>query len=363
MTSSPAHLLLGTRKGLIVLERKRRKWKTKRVAHAGLPIPYAFHDERTKTLWASLDHGHWGQKLSRSGDFGKKWEAVEPPKYPENAAVKPGKPATLRYIWCIAPGGEDEPEKLYLGTEPGGLFESRDEGRTFALVDALWAHPSRPEHWFGGGRDNPAIHSVLVDPRDVKRVLVGISCAGVFETKDGGKSWKPRNTGLKARYLPNPDVEVGHDPHLLAWCAANPDALWQQNHCGIFKSVDGATTWSEVTQKKGPARFGFPIAVDAHDPKRAWVVPGVSDERRMAVDGALCVSRTENGGRSWEELRDGLPQEDCFDVVYRHAFDLSGSTLALGSTTGNVYWSDDRGESWREIGHNFPPVYSVRFVA
>jgi len=224
-------------------------------------------------------------------------------------------------------------------------------------VKGLWNHPSRPEHWFGGGRDEPGIHSILVDPRDEKRILVGISCAGVFETKDGGRTWAPRNAGLKARYLPNPDVEVGHDPHLVAWCASDPDALWQQNHCGIFKS-----TWVEVTQRKGPARFGFPIAVDAGDPKTAWVIPAVSDECRTAVGGALCVARTENGGKKWEMLRDGLPQEDCYDIVFRHALDLSGDTLAFGSTTGNAYWSDDRGESWREIGHNFPPIYSVRFA-
>ena len=363
MCLPPRHLGLGTRMGVIVLERKRKLWKSKRVGHAGIPSPYAFVDPRTGMLWASLDHGHWGQKLSRSRNQGKKWEAVDAPKYPENAEVKPGKPATLRYIWCLAPGADVDPERFYLGTQPGGLFESRNGGSTFELVTGLWNHPSRTDHWFGGGRDEPGIHSILVDPRDAQRVLVGISCAGVFETKDGGKTWAPRNAGLKARYLPNPDVEVGHDPHLLAWCAAEPDSLWQQNHCGIFKSTDGAATWTEVTQRRGPARFGFPVAVDAQDPKTAWVIPAVSDECRTAVGGALCVARTENGGKRWEMLRRGLPQKDCYDIVFRHALDLSGDTLAFGSTTGNAYWSDDRGESWREIGHNFPPIYSVRFAS
>lgn len=361
MATKAKHLILGTRKGVIVLERKPAGWKSVRTGHAGIPSPYAFVDARTNTLWASLDHGHWGQKLSRSKDLGRTWEEVPAPKYPKGAEVKAGTPATLAYIWTIAPGHADDPERIYLGTQPGGLFESADGGKSFRLVAGLWNHPSRQDKWFGGGRDTPGIHSVLVDPRDRRRVLVGISVAGVFETRDGGKSWAPRNKGLKAKYLPDPEPEVGHDPHLLAWSEKDPDAIWQQNHCGIFRSDDGAATWTEVSQAKGPANFGFPVAVDARDPRTAWVVPEVSDEKRMAVDGALCVCRTEDGGKTWTALRKGLPQRDAWDVVYRHALDLAGNALALGSTTGNVYVSEDRGESWRAIGNHFPPVYSVRF--
>jgi photosystem II stability/assembly factor-like uncharacterized protein len=363
VTRGAKTLILGTRKGLIVLERHGKGWRTLRHAHAGIPVPYAFVDARTRTLWASLDHGHWGQKLSRSKDLGRTWEEIAPPKYPKGAEVKKGKPATLKYIWVIAPGGADEKNRLYLGTQPGGLFASDDGGKGFELVRGLWNHPSRPEHWFGGGRDEPAIHSVLVDPRDSERVLVGISCAGVFETTDGGRRWQPRNRGLRADFLPDPAAEVGQDPHLLAWCAREPDALWQQNHCGIFKSRDGAASWTAVSAKgRGVAHFGFPIAVDERDAETAWVVPGISDERRMAVGGALCVARTENGGKTWKALRTGLPQRDAHDVVYRHALDLAQDALAFGSTTGNVYASSDRGDSWTVVGTNFPPVYSVRFA-
>jgi photosystem II stability/assembly factor-like uncharacterized protein len=340
----------------------------------GIPVPYAMLDPRTRILWASLDHGHWGQKLARSKNLGRTWEEVSAPTYPAKALVKPeqpgkrgqpakpGKPATLKYIWTIAPGGEDEKKRLYLGTQPGGLFASDDGGKSFELVKGLWNHPSRLEQWFGGGRDEPAIHSVLVDPRASDRVLVGISCAGVFETQNGGRSWEPRNRGLRADFLPDPGAEVGQDPHLLAWCASAPDALWQQNHCGIFRSTDGARSWTQVSNKKGPAHFGFPVSVDADDPATAWVVPGQADDRRMAFGAALCVCRTEDGGRTWKALRRGLPQEDCYDVVYRHALDLSRNALAMGSTTGNVFFSPDRGDSWQSLGHHFPPVYSVRFA-
>jgi hypothetical protein len=355
-------LLLGTRKGLFVFERKKKHWKLVRHEHQGHPVAYAMRDARTGSMWASLDHGHWGQKLSRSRDDGATWESVQPPVYPDKEETKPGKAAVLRYIWTIQPGGADEPAKLYLGTEPGGLFVTRDDGATFELVRGLWDHPTRKGHWFGGGRDDAGIHSVLVDPRDSKRILCAISCAGVFETTDGGATWEPRNAGLSADFLPDPKVPVGHDPHLVSWCASDPDVVWQQNHCGIFVSQDGARTWKAVHETKGPAKFGFPVAVDANDPERAWIVPLDSDQRRTTIGDAMLVMRTEDGGKSWKELRKGLPQKQCYDVVYRHALDLVDDTLCMGSTTGNVYWSDNGGDKWDVLGQNLPPVYSVRFA-
>jgi photosystem II stability/assembly factor-like uncharacterized protein len=359
--ANPDRIVLGTRKGLLLLERGGGGWRIVREAHAGIPVPYAAFDPRTGTLWASLDHGHWGQKLQRSTDGGETWEELEAPAYPEGDRIKEGVPAVLRYLWVLAPGGDDEPDRLYAGTEPGGLFRSDDGGRSFSLVRSLWDHPSRSTSWFGGGRDHAGIHSVWVDPRDSRRVLVGVSVAGVFESTDGGETWEPRNRGLVADFLPDPRAEVGHDPHLLVACRANPDVLWQQNHCGIFRSEDGTATWTDVSEKEGPARFGFAIAADPERPGTAWVVPAVADEMRVAVDRALCVCRTEDGGASWTAFRDGLPQEGCYDIVYRHALDLAGDRLAFGSTTGNVWISDDRGESWSAVTNHLPLVYSVRF--
>ncbi len=359
---SKDHMVLGTRKGIIVAERKGSDWRITYDALPGIPVPFATLDPRTGTLWATLDHGHWGQKLSRSEDMGRTWNEVTAPKYPEDALVKPDVPATCRYLWVFQPGAADQDGRLYIGTEPGGLFISDDDGASWNLNEPLWNVPERMEGWFGGGRDFAGIHSILIDPRDSQRILIGISCAGVYETTDGGSSWALRNKGMRADFLPDPNAEVGQDPHIVVMCDGQPDALWQQNHCGIFRSTDGAQNWTDVTQKDGLANFGFAAAVDARDPDTAWVVPAISDEVRMACDGALCVCRTQDGGASWEALREGLPQEHAYDIVFRHALDLDGDRLAFGSTTGNVYTSDDRGDSWRPLGRNLPPVYSVRFV-
>lgn len=354
-------VLLGTRKGLFTLKVGSQGWEIAQQKFAGQPVAYATGDPRNGTLWACLDHGHWGQKLHRSTDGGESWTEVEAPKYPEGSEIREGVPATVRYLWYVAPGGSDQPNRIYVGTEPGGLFKSDDGGDSFTLVDSLWNHPSRPARWFGGGRDEAGIHSIFVDPRDSNRVLIGVSCAGVFETTDDGTNWTPRNRGLSATFLPDPNTDVGHDPHYVAFCPTNPDVMWQQNHCGIFRSTDGGGNWEDISEKEGPANFGFAIA--AHDdPETAWVVPADSDERRIAVNGGVMVCRTENGGKSWKSLTNGLPQHNSYDITFRHALDNNGDRLIFGTTTGNVYASEDGGDQWYCVGNNFPPVYSARFA-
>jgi photosystem II stability/assembly factor-like uncharacterized protein len=193
-------------------------------------------------------------------------------------------------------------------------------------------------------------------------VLVGVSTAGVLESQDGGKSWRGRNKGLLNDYLPNAEAEWGHDAHATELCKAQPDHVWQQNHCGVFHSTDGASTWKKVSQPEKGVHFGFPIAVDERDGNTAWVVPGKSDQQRMAIEGGLFVGRTQDGGQTWEQLRAGLPQQNAYDVVLRHSLGISGNRLAFGSTTGNLYVSEDRGESWSTVANNLPPIYSVRFA-
>jgi len=214
----------------------------------------------------------------------------------------------------------------------------------------------------GGGRDQPGIHSIVIDPRDEDHIHIAISCAGVFETIDAGGSWEVRNSGLRADFLPDPTSNIGHDPHILVAAPTNPDVLWQQNHCGIFRSTDAAKSWQDVSQAQGPARFGFAIAVADDNPDQAWVAPANSDVTRTAIHGSLCICRTDDGGKTWKELRKGLPQQHCFDIVYRHALACSGNTVAFGSTTGNLFFSPDRGESWQVINNYLPMIYSVQFA-
>lgn len=384
-----ARILVGTRKGTFIIDKVRGRWTPSLVGHAGAGSNFVARDPHTGTLWALLGHGHWGAKLSRSRDEGKTWEDAPQIKYPEGARyIAPAMPdesgnssgstikeATLLKLWYMAFGQKG---RLYVGTIPGGLFVSDDGGESFELNRPLWNHESRggdlfsgegtgKTHWFGtpaseGGEFAPGIHSVVVDPRNPDRVLVAVSTAGVLETTDGGKTWRGRNKGMLNDYLPDPAAEWGHDAHYIELCEGQPDHVWQQNHAGVFYSSDGAATWRRVSQPEQGVHFGFPVAADQKDGRTAWLVPGRSDNQRMAIDGGLFVARTQDGGESWEQLREGLPQENAYDVVYRHALGLSGDTLAFGSTTGNLYVSENRGDSWQTVANNLPPIYSVRFA-
>ena len=383
-------IFVGTRKGTFIVDKRGGQWTPRLAGHAGMGVNFVARDPSAGTLWAALGHGHWGAKLSRSTDGGETWADAAQIKYPEGARhLVPPPPsedgdldgpvklqaATLLKLWAIAFGPDG---RIYVGTIPGGLFASTDGGDSFELNRPLWNHESRGgdlfagdgagmTHWFGTpaaadtGEFAPGIHSIAVDPSNPERVLVAISTAGVLETSDGGLTWRSRNNGMLNDYLPDPAAEWGHDPHFVALCARDPKHVWQQNHSGVFYSDDGAATWKRVSQPERGVHFGFPVAVDADDGKTAWLVPGKSDAARMAIDGALFAARTTDGGESWEQLREGLPQHNAYDVVYRHALDQAGELVAFGTTTGNLYVSENRGDGWSPVAHNLPPIYSVRF--
>jgi len=372
-------LFVATRKGLFTLDRvsdggaSGSPWRITRTAFLAVPVSIVLPDPRDHWVYAAVGHGHFGTKLHRSGDGGETWEECAAPAYP---APPEGTeevrcpvrgipiPSSLELIWALEPGGRDEPGTLWCGTIPGGLFRSNDRGSSWELVRSLWDQPRRKE-WFGGGMDYPGIHSICVDPRDSRRVTVGVSCGGVWATADGGQTWDCRAEGMWAAYMPperkhDPNIQ---DPHRLVQCPARPDALWVQHHNGVFRSTDGAMSWQDVTTVK-PSTFGFAVAVHPTDPNTAWLVPATSDERRIPVDGEVVVARTRDGSRTFEVLREGLPQHHAYDLTFRHALDVddTGNRLAFGSTTGSLWASDNGGDAWVSISAHLPPVYCVRFA-
>ncbi|MBL9150979.1 MAG: hypothetical protein JNK37_00755 [Verrucomicrobiales bacterium] len=363
-------LYLGTRKGLLSVVRGPGGWEIERMSFLGVPVPMLLPDGRAGTLYAAVEHGHFGSKLHASVDGGATWEEracpAFPPKpddYPDvlNPMSQMPIPWTLKTIWSLEAGAADG--DLWCGTIPGGLFHSRDRGASWRLVESLWDHPGRGK-WFGGGADWPGIHSILVDPRDRRRVLLAVSCGGVWESRDDGATWHNIGEGLRADFMPpdqagDPGIQ---DAHRIAWSLSDPDTIWMQHHNGIFVSRDGGRHWSEI-ENAAPSAFGFAVAVHPGDPQTAWFIPGIKDECRVACDGALCVTRTRDGGATWEALREGLPQQHAYHLVYRHCLDVTGDgrTLAFGSTTGSVWISEDGGDSWQRLSAELPPVYCVRF--
>jgi photosystem II stability/assembly factor-like uncharacterized protein len=366
-------ILVGTRKGLFLYERNQGKWSVGQTAFLGAQVPMVLHDPRDESFYAALNHGHFGSKLHRSKDGGRTWSEITAPAFPPKPADAPEDrcpmrgipiPWNVELIWSLETGGPDQPGVLWCGTIPGALFRSTDHGRSWEFIWSLWNKPQRKK-WFGGGYDYPGIHSIWVDPRDSRRVILGISCGGVWVSEDNGETWQNRAQGMRASYLPpdqggDPDIQ---DPHRLVQCPGAPDHFWAQHHCGIFKSTDNLKSWQAV-EPVAPSGFGFAVAVHPREPDTAWFVPAIKDELRIPVDGKLVVNRTRDGGRTFTACAEGLPQELAYDLVYRHALEVApdGNQLAFGSTTGGLWFSEDQGDTWETLSAHLPPIYCARWV-
>ena len=361
-------VVVGTRKGVFVLRRRGSAWRIEQAALLGDPVTMAL-GTRDGALLVAQDMGHFGVKMKRSRDGGATWEERPVPKYPpkpEGAEeVDPVRrqpvPWDNKRVWALeaSPRSGD----LWCGTIPGALFLSQDHGESWTLNRALWELPQRKD-WMGGGFDDAGVASICVDPRRSDHMTIGVSTGGVWISDDGGASWRGSADGMYADYFP---PERRHDPevqdvHRLVQCPAAPDTLWVQHHNGVFRSTDAAHSWQEITTIR-PAKFGFAVAVHPHDPDTAWFVPGVKDECRVPVDARLVVARTRDGARSFDMLTEGLPQSHAYDLVYRHALavDDTGTRLAMGSTTGHLWVSENGGDAWTLVAGHLPPISCVRF--
>lgn len=366
-------LHVGSRKGLFTLHRSAKGWEIENVDFLGHPVTMLFEDPRDGSLYACLTLGHFGSKLHRRDASTGEWTEVAVPVYPTGASLAAGpeidgvaptpKPANLSEIWSLESAGNDKPGCLWAGTIPGGLFFSSDCGASWEMNEPLWNCKERMQ-WFGGGKDDPGIHSICVDPRDSQHITLGISCGGIWETHDAGGTWGLIGEGLRAEFMP-PDEQFNQgiqDAHRLAQCAANPDVMWVQHHNGIFHSVDASHHFREIPEA-GPSTFGFAVCADPNDERTAWFVPAVKDECRVPVDGRLVVTRTRDSGQSFQTLTRGLPDRHCYDIVFRHGLDVdsTGKRLALGSSTGGLWISENAGDDWDQISTTLPQIYTLRF--
>ncbi len=355
-------LYVATRKGLFTYAREGAHWRAATApAFLGDPVTAVLHDQRDGALYAALSLGHFGAKLHRSDDEGATWEELPHPAF---AATDAPDAPSVEMTWTLAAGGPDEPGALWAGVIPGALFRSEDRGASWRLVEALWDRPERAD-WMGGGFDDPGLHTILVDPRDSARLTVAVSTGGVWRSDDRGATWRLGGAGLRTDYTPPDQEQVPNLQvvHRLAAPAAAPETVWCQHHNGIFLSRDGGDSFEEFKDVK-PAAFGFAVAVHPHDPNTAWFAPGVKDECRVPVDARLVVNKTADGGKTFKPQSDGLPQEAAYDLIYRHALDVdeTGEQLAMGSTTGNLWISEDGGAAWRQISAYLPPIAQTRFA-
>jgi len=371
-TMSKVRVLVGTRKGAFILESdgKRQKWDVSGPHFAGWEL---YHVKGSPVdpnrLYASQSSGWFGQLIQRSSDGGKTWEPVD------NKFVYDGVPGTHKWydgtphpwefkrVWHLEPSLTD-PDTVYAGVEDAALFRTMDGGKSWQELSGMRGHGTGSGWQPGAG--GLGLHTIILDPKDPKRMFIAISAAGAFRSEDGGATWKAINRGLRSEYIPDPDAEVGHCVHHMAMHPSRPGVLFMQKHWDVLRSDSAGDLWKEVNgnlpEDAGKRGFGFVIDVHAHEPETIYVVPIKSDSQHFPHEGKLRVYRSRTGGNDWEPLTKGLPQRDCYVNVLRDAMavdSLDSCGVYFGTTGGQVYASADAGDSWMPIVRDLPAVLSV----
>ncbi len=355
-----ALLLVGTTKGAFLLRSSpsRSRWEVGGPYFHGEAVYVIAFDGRKgrHRLWASTQSVLWGTVLRSSDDFGKTWRTPEeaPIRFPAGSGM------SLKNIWQIVLGPDDQPDRLYCGTDPAALFESLDAGETWSLVRGLFDHPHRPRWVPGNG--GLTLHTILFDPSNSNRVYIGISAGGVYRSDDAGKTWQARNKGIRVTFAPEKYPEFGQCVHKFAFHPARPERLFLQNHWGVYRSDNAGDSWEDIAHGL-PSDFGFAITIHPHDPDCVYLVPVESDEFRCTPEGQLRVYRSRNAGGTWEPLSRGLPQRNSYETVLRDGmtadlFDPTG--IYFGTRSGRLYGSCDAGKNWGLIVEGLPPIVCVK---
>jgi photosystem II stability/assembly factor-like uncharacterized protein len=350
-------LLVGTRKGAFILDggADRASWSVSEPLCEGWPIHDLQWDASTGSIYAGGGSEWYGPAVFRTDDLGKTWtHSSEGMTYGDEGPSIPT-------VWNVTPAHGS----IYAGVEPAGLFRSNDGGATWSHVSGLREHPSRQDPGWSPGAGGLICHTIVPHPTDASRMWVAISAVGTFETTDGGATWEARNKGVRADFIPGPEPETGQCVHKLVMAAGEPETLYQQNHCGVYRSSDGGRSWDEIDTGL-PSEFGFVFGAHPRDAKTGWVIPlSHPEEGRLAPEGKLGVWRTRDRGDSWERQGNGLPQENAYVGVLREALSVDRRDPAgvyFGTSTGQLYGSTDEGATWQRIADNLPPVWGVQAI-
>ena len=364
MTPTPTvALLVGTRKGAFIVtsDERRVDWSVSDIHIPGGDVFQLAWDARDGTLYAAANSVVFGPDIQKSRDLGATWEPCgSQPRFPPDANM------SVSRVWHVLPGRESEPGVLYAGVEPAALFRSDDGGESWTDVPALTKHPTR-DRWHPGA-GGLILHSIVLDERRPERMWIAISAAGVFRTDDAGETWEPANRNVRADFSPDRFPELGQCTHKLLGGAGVSGLLYQQNHCGVYRTDDGADSWDDVSDGL-PSRWGLPLALHPRDPDTLYVLPednalgyDVGGGRRYVTDGLFRVFRSRDGGDSWEPLRKGLPDRRVYLHSLREGMTADRCDPAgvyVGTTSGQVFYSRDEGDSWDLLIDSLPPVNSV----
>jgi hypothetical protein len=368
--TQPVQLLVGTRKGAWIFRSNadRQDWQVDGPHFLGAIIHHLVPDPREPgVLLMSASTGHLGPTIYRSEDNGRTWkEAPRPPAFPKAKDAETAR--AVSHTFWLEPGHAAEPGVWWAGTSPPALFESRDGGMSWESVEGFNENPMY-KAWVppeAGTPDGPLLNQIRIDPRDPAHMYLATSTAGVFESADRARSWRPLNQNVEANFLPDPYPEFGQDAHYINFAPTNPDRVWQQNHCGIYRLDRPGERWERIgkAMPEEVGDIGFTILGHPTCADTAWVFPmdGTEVWPRVSPGGRPAVYRTRDAGASWERQDRGFPREQGWFTVKRQAFCNDAAApcgLYLGTTGGELWASGDEGESWRQIAAHLPEIYSV----
>jgi len=358
-------VFVGTRKGGYVVEgdRRRTKWSVKGPFQPGRDVFHIAADPRQEgAVYAAVNSGFFGPMLLRSTDWGSKWSEIPPPMMtvmakrpkPNPDGTPPSHP--IVNLWHLEPGPANEPKSLYLGVDPASLYRSDDRGNSWESVTGLNEHETRPK--WNPGAGGLCLHTVLIDPSKPSRRYVGISAAGTFKSDDGGEHWRPANRGVKVSFLPDPDPPFGQCVHKVALDPLRPETVYRQDHDGIYISRDAMESWTRIG-KPLDTDFGFVVATAPALPGTAFFVPLQGESRTMK--GGVQVYRWTEKDRKWTPMVKGQPWRGDIGThregLAADALDPAG--LYLGTTTGELFFSNDAAKSWGQVPYHFPGIHSV----
>jgi hypothetical protein len=370
MASDKLVLLVATRKGAWLYhgDATRKSWRVDGPHFLGHVISHVVLDPRDgNTLLAAAKTGHLGPTLYRSTDLGKTWnESAQPPAFVKSAD---GKGRSVDHTFWLTPGPASQPNVWYAGTSPQGLFRSEDGGVTWSPFSSINDDPQYRE-WMGtvqdGTPDGPKLHSIIVDPRNVNHMYFAMSGGGVHESTDGGRTFKPLLKGLEVVEGFDGTQPTFHDPHCIRLCPSNPDRLYQQNHCGIYRLDRPSDEWVRIG-KTMPAEvgdIGFPMVVHPRNADIAWVLPmdGTMVWPRTSPGGKPAVYGTRDAGKTWQRMNSGMPETQAWWTVKRQAMTADAADpvgLYFGTTSGELWVSRDEGKGWTCMARHLPEIYAV----
>ncbi len=363
-------VLVATRKGAWLFhgDATRKTWRADGPHFLGHIINHLVLDPRDgRTLLAAAKTGHLGPTIFRSTDFGRNWkEAARPPAFAKTAE---GKGRAVDHTFWLTPCHANEPNVWYAGTSPQGLFRPDDGGVTWEPFSVINDNPQY-RTWMGsvqdGTPDGPKLHSIIVDPRDPAHLYFAMSGGGVHESVDGGRSFAPIVQGMEVVEGFDAANIAFHDPHCVRLCPSNPNRLYQQNHCGIYRLDRPSRQWVRIgnNMPKRVGDIGFPMVVHPRDADTVWVFPmdGTAVWPRTSPDGKPAVYVTRNGGKRWQRLDSGLPASQAWWTVKRQAMTADTQDpvgLYFGTTSGELWMSRDEGKRWTCIARHLPEIYVV----